>query len=101
MQYEHETGFGALYGRIDWSWSSSFSTNTNLDPRHVQAPHSLFNLRLGARLGGGFDASIWSNNLFNRNVILVDGVHNLLADESFQRFLAPPREIGVTFRKEF
>ena len=101
VQYEHETGFGALYGRIDWSWSSRFSTNTNLDPRHVQGAHSLFNLRLGARLGGGFDASIWSNNLFNRNVILVDGVHNLLADESFQRFLAPPREIGVTLRKEF
>jgi iron complex outermembrane recepter protein len=101
IQYDHDTRAGALYGRADWQWSSDFHTNTNLDPRNIQSAYSLVNLRIGLRLDGGLDVSLFSNNLFNRTVIAQDGVANLIADGSYQRYLANPREIGLTVRKRF
>ncbi|MBN8849872.1 MULTISPECIES: TonB-dependent receptor [unclassified Sphingomonas] len=101
LDFERSTGFGAIYGRLDGSWSSRVLTDATLDPSHVQKPYALVNMRVGARFGEGFDLSVWSNNLFNHTVILVDGTHNLITDGSFQRYLGAPREIGVTLRKTF
>jgi iron complex outermembrane recepter protein len=101
IQYEHATRLGALYGRADWQWSSDYHTNTNLDPRNIQDAYSLVNLRLGLRLDDGLDVSLFSNNLFNRTVIAQDAVANLIADGSYQRYLANPREIGLTVRQKF
>ena len=101
LQYEHGTQIGALYGRADWQWSSEYHTNTNLDPRNIQDAYSLVNLRFGLRLNGGVDLSLFANNVFNRTVISEDGVANLITDESYQRYLENPREIGLTVRKTF
>lgn len=101
LNFERPTSFGAIYSRLDGSWSSRVLTDATLDPGHVQKPYALVNLRVGARFDGGFDLSVWSNNLFNQTVILIDGTHNLVSDGSFQRYLGAPREIGVTLRKTF
>ena len=101
LNYERPTSFGEVYSRIDGSWSSRMLTDATLDPGHVQKPYALVNARVGARLDGGFDLSLWSNNLFNQTVILIDATHNLVSDGSIQRFLGAPREIGVTLRKTF
>ncbi len=65
LQYAHQLKPGEFYGRLDWSWSSNTQTNTNLDPRNIQAAYSLVNLRLGLRLHNGLDASVWAKNLAN------------------------------------
>lgn len=101
LNYERPAGFGSLYGRLDASLSSRVMTDANLDPRHVQEAYALVNARLGARFGNGYDLSVWTDNLFNRTTILIDGPHNLLSDESFQRYLGAPREVGVTLVKTF
>lgn len=101
LNFERPTGFGAAYGRLDADWSSRILTDATLDPTHVQKPYALVNMRLGVRFGSGFDLSVWSNNLFNQTVILIDGTHNLVSDGSFQRYLGTPREIGMTLRKTF
>src|SRR3546814_4416823 len=51
LQFRRPTGFGALYGPIDGSWSSRLAKNTNLDPRHVQKSNVLVNIRMGAAIG--------------------------------------------------
>ena len=101
LQYEYGTRIGALYTRTDWLWSSDYYTNSNLDPRNIQGAYSLVNLRLGLRTDNGFDVSLFAKNVFNRTVIAEDGVANIIADGSYQRFLENPREIGLTVRKKF
>ena len=102
LQYKAPLSWGAVYGRADWAWSSKYMTNTNLDPRNVQKAYSLVNLRLGVEFGDGFDVAIFSNNLFDETVVAQDGVTNLFGtDPAYQRFLAPPREIGVSIHKTF
>jgi iron complex outermembrane receptor protein len=102
VDYERDVSFGKLYARTDWAWSSEYFTNTNLDPRLVQGAYSLINGRVGVKAGQGFDVSVFANNLTNEAVVVQDAVTTLFGkDPSFQRFLAPPREIGVTVRKTF
>lgn len=102
LDYERQIEWGELYARADWAWSSEYFTNTNLDPRLVQGAYSLVNLRLGLRAGGGYDVSLFGNNIFDEAVVVQDAVTTLFGkDPSYQRFLAPPREIGVTVRKTF
>jgi len=102
LDYEHQVAWGELYARGDWAWSSEYFTNTNLDPRLVQEAYSLVNVRLGLRTVEGYDFSLFANNLFDEAVVVQDAVTTLFGkDPSYQRFLAPPREIGVTLRKAF
>lgn len=102
LQYQHKLAWGSAYGRVDWSWSSKYMSNTNLDPRNVQSAYSLVNLRVGAEIKGGLDVSVFANNLFDETVIVQDAVSNLFGtDPSFQRYLGAPREIGLTLRKSF
>ena len=70
--------------------------------RLVQGAYSLVNLRVGLRAGDGYDVSLFANNMFDEAVVVQDAVTTLFGkDPSYQRFLAPPREIGVTLRKAF
>jgi len=102
LQYQRTIAWGSAYGRVDWSWSSKYLTNSNLDPRNEQSAYSLVNLRVGTETAGGLDVSVFANNVFDETVIMQDGVTNLFGtDPAFQRYLGPPREIGVTLRKKF
>ena len=93
---------GELYSRLDWSWSSDTQTNTNLDPRNIQAAYSLVNLRVGLRFHNGLDTSAWVKNLANETYVIQSAVSNLFSDDpSYQAYLGNPREIGVTLRKQF
>ncbi len=103
MQYQHDTGVGQLYGRLDWTWQSSMYANTNLDPRSLQAAYSLVNLRLGMKLDHGLDVALWGNNVANAVYSQADYVSNVFGinDPAFQRFLGRPREFGLTVKKSF
>jgi iron complex outermembrane receptor protein len=103
LQYQHDTGLGQLYGRLDWTWQSSMYANTNLDPRSLQGAYSLLNVRMGMKLDHGLDVALWSNNVTNTVYSQADYVSNLFGinDPAYQRFLGRPREFGLTLKKSF
>jgi outer membrane receptor protein involved in Fe transport len=103
LQYKRDIPVGQLYSRVDWTWQSSMLANTNLDPRSRQDAYSLVNLRVGAKLDGDLDVSLWANNVFDKAYTQADYVSNLFGanDPAFQRYLGRPREYGVTVRKDF
>jgi iron complex outermembrane receptor protein len=95
-EYERQVSIGTIYLGADWVWVDRHNTNATLDPRHVQAPYSLFNLRGGLRFGR-FDVSAWVKNLGDETFVMQDGPTNLFpGDPAFARFLGAPRAYGVT-----
>ena len=102
LNYDRPIGFGTVYARLDFSWSSRAMTNTNLDPRHQQDAYGLLNLRAGAKFLRGLDASIWVRNAFDTTYVVQSGVSNVFGnDPAYQTFLGTPREIGLTLRQDF
>ncbi|HEX3365302.1 TonB-dependent receptor [Phenylobacterium sp.] len=103
LQYKQPTQWGSLYGRVDWTWQSKDLTNTNLDPRSLQPAYSLVALRGGIKFDGGWDMSLWANNVFNTTYTVQDAVSPLFGftDPEFMRFLGRPREAGLTVRRSF
>lgn len=109
LQYERETSLGTLYGRADVNWQSKVTTNSaNLDPRSVQDAYALTNMRFGLKTDGGFDVSLWANNVFNKTIVQFTGVLNLLSSNpdgtttsGYQSYLSAPREFGLTLRQKF
>lgn len=109
LQYDHDVGFGDAYGRVDVSWQSKTTTNSaNLDPRSVQGAYALVNLRVGLRSNDGYDISVWADNVFDETFIQQTGVLNLFGanpngttTSGYQVYLGPPREVGITIRKDF
>lgn len=96
LSYEYPIRSGALFSRLDWTWSSDYYTNTSLDSRHVQAAHSLINLRLGFRTDR-FEVVGWVRNAADELVVLQEGPSNLFPrDPAYGRFFALPRSYGVT-----
>lgn len=99
--YEHAMRWGALFGRVDWSWTDRYNTSFSADPRLVQDAHSLIGVRLGARFGAAYELILWGDNLLDETVSTLDAVHNLFNDTSYQSFLEPPRSYGMTLRVAF
>lgn len=103
LQYEQSVSAGELYARTDLNWQDDTNVNTaSLDPRNVQEAYAMVNARLGIRLNGGLDLSLWATNLFDETVVQQAGVLALFGTTSgFQNFLAAPRQIGATARFQF
>lgn len=94
LQYER----AAFYARADWTWTGDYITNSNQDPRHVQDAFSIVDARLGWRFGG-WDLSIWGENLLNEDYITQAGVANLFAtDPAYQTYLGQGRSYGVAVK---
>jgi iron complex outermembrane receptor protein len=98
LQFERTTRLGGFYARMDWTWTDSYNSNTNLDPRHVQDAFSLINLRTGLRFDN-YDISLWIDNVADETWVMQDAISNLFGtDPAFQRYLGKPRTYGVTVR---
>jgi outer membrane receptor protein involved in Fe transport len=96
LVYEQPLRSGSLYGRIDWSWSSDYHTNSTLDPRHIQDSHSLVNARIGFRVDR-WDISAWIRNAGDQLVVMREGPSNLFSrDPAYGRIFATPRSYGLT-----
>lgn len=97
LAYEQPLKSGSLYGRIDWSWTSDYHTNSTLDPRHMQLAHSLVNARIGYRIDR-WDVSAWIRNAGDQLVVMREGPSNLFSsDPAYGRIFATPRAYGLTF----
>ena len=96
LNYERPVEFGTFYGRIDWSWSSDYHTNSALDPRHVQQAHSIVNARIGFQVDR-YDISAWVRNAGDQLVVTREGPSNLFPrDPAFGRAFLTPRTYGVS-----
>ncbi|MDB5468319.1 MAG: TonB-dependent receptor, partial [Phenylobacterium sp.] len=65
--------------------------------------YSLVNLRVGAKVGGRYDASIWVNNLTDKQYFQTLGSASIVgaAAFGFSGQLGTPRTWGATLRAEF
>lgn len=59
--------FGELFGAIDASYRSSFSSSPSFSRYLVVEGYSVFNARVGVRKSNGWTLTAWARNLLNRN----------------------------------
>jgi iron complex outermembrane receptor protein len=58
---------GQLFGAVDTSYRSSFSSNASYSRYLIVDGYSLLNARLGFRAGDGWTVFVWSRNLLDKN----------------------------------
>jgi iron complex outermembrane recepter protein len=58
---------GQLFGAIDTSYRSSFSSNASYSKYLIVDGYSLLNARFGFRAGDGWTVFLWSRNLLDKN----------------------------------
>ena len=98
LQYRKATRFGHGFVRMHWRWTDRYFTNATLDPRNVQASHSLVDLRVGVEWDR-FELIAWVRNALDEWVIMQEGPSNLFAvDPAYASFMAPPRSVGLSLR---
>ena len=88
---------GHLFGAVDGSYRSSFSSSATFSPYLVVPSYALVNARAGFRAARGWTVSLWSRNLLNRNY------YELLtaAPGNTGLFVGQPgdqRQVGVSLR---
>ncbi len=104
--WEHDLGRGrTFYGYAQYSYASSFYSQTNLSAYGIVGGQFNLNLRAGVRLDGGrYDVSLYANNATNqRNVyqraLLPIPTTSIYFAEYQSR--EPPAFYGVTLRAHF
>jgi len=98
LEFMRPMTIGDFHTGVDWTWVDRHYTNATLDPRHVQGPYSLFNLRAGLRFDP-FDVFLWINNIGDETIVMQAGPTNLFGgDPAFAQFLGAARSYGVTMR---
>jgi iron complex outermembrane receptor protein len=58
---------GEVFGALDASYRSSFSSSASASTYLIVDGYSLLNARVGYRWTGGWTVSVWSRNLLNKN----------------------------------
>ena len=91
---------GELFGAVDASYRSSFSSNASASRYLVVDGYALLNARVGFRWADGWSLSLWSRNLLNKDYYELlsaapggSGLYVGLPGE--------PRTVGVTLRMSF
>jgi iron complex outermembrane recepter protein len=101
MEHTKTVRWGNLFGRIDWSWTDQYNTTFSADPRLVQKSYHNVGARIGTRIGGSYELTLWGRNLLDENIVQITGLLNFFNDASWQSFLGEPRSFGVTLRANF
>ena len=91
---------GELFGALDTSYRSSFSSSASASRYLVVDGYSLLNARVGFRWADGWTLSVWSRNLLNKDYF------DLLSAQPGNSGLyvgqpGDPRTFGVTLRMTF
>jgi len=91
---------GELFGALDTSYRSSFSSSASASTYLVVAGYPLLNARVGFRWADGWTLSIWSRNLLNKDyfdlLTAAPGNSGLYVGQP-----GDPRTFGVTLRMTF
>ena len=78
LQYDQPVGWGDLFARADWSWTSEYNTSFSADPRLKQEAYDWVNLRAGTRWNN-YELVFWADNVTNETVVNLDPVLTLYA----------------------
>jgi iron complex outermembrane recepter protein len=101
LSYRKPVAIGAVFARIDATWTGRYDTSFSADPRLTQDPYTWLNARIGVDFGST-QLALWGKNLLNSRVANYDALLNLFSsDPSTQTYLQPPRSIGIMVRTEF
>ena len=91
---------GQFFGALDTSYRSSFSSSPSYSRYLVVEGYPLLNARIGFRWSDGWNVSVWSRNLLNRDyydlLTAAPGNTGLYVGQP-----GDPRTIGVTLRMTF
>jgi iron complex outermembrane receptor protein len=91
---------GELFGAVDTSCRSSFSSSASYSPYLVVSSYSLVNARAGFRWKGGWALTVWARNLLDKNyfelLTAAPGNTGLFVGQP-----GDPRTVGVTLRFAF
>ena len=91
---------GELFGALDTSYRSSFSSSASASRYLVVDGYSLLNARVGFRWADGWTLSVWSRNLLNKDYFdllsAAPGNSGLYVGQP-----GDPRTFGVTLRMTF
>jgi iron complex outermembrane receptor protein len=91
---------GELFGALDTSYRSSFSSSASASKYLVVAGYPLLNARVGFRWADGWTLSVWSRNLLNEEYFdllsAAPGNTGLYVGQP-----GDPRTLGVTLRMTF
>ena len=101
LEHTIPTGWGSLFGRIDWSWTDRYNTTFSADPRLVQRAYHDVGARLGTLIADTYELTLWGRNLLDENVVHMTALLNFFNDASWQSFLGEPRSFGITLRAHF
>jgi iron complex outermembrane receptor protein len=88
---------GALFGAIDASYRSAFSSSASASRYLIVDGYSLVNARIGLRTGSGWAIFLWSRNLLDRNYFELLSA----APGNTGLFVGQPgdaRTVGITLR---
>jgi iron complex outermembrane receptor protein len=88
---------GQLFGAVDASYRSDFSSNASYSKYLIVDGYSLLNARIGFRAGDGWTVFLWSRNLLDKNYFEL----MTAAPGNTGLYVAQPgdsRSIGVTLR---
>ena len=88
---------GELFGAVDASYRSSFSSSATASRYLIVEGYALVNARIGFRWSNGWALSLWSRNLFDQNY------YELLSAAPggsglYVGLPGDPRTVGVTLR---
>jgi iron complex outermembrane receptor protein len=88
---------GQLFGAVDASYRSSFSSNASASRYLVVDGYALLNVRIGFRWSEGWSISLWSRNLLDKDY------YELLSAAPggsglYVGLPGDPRTVGVTLR---
>jgi iron complex outermembrane receptor protein len=91
---------GELFGALDTSYRSSFSSSASASRYLMVDGYSLINTRVGFRAADGWTVSVWARNLLNRDyfdlLTAAPGNTGLYVGQP-----GDPRTFGVTLRMTF
>jgi iron complex outermembrane receptor protein len=88
---------GELFGGLDASYRSSFSSSASASRYLMIDGYALLNARIGFRWADGWSVSAWSRNLLNTNYLeLLSAAPG--GSGLFVGLPGDPRTVGVTLR---
>lgn len=98
ISVSHQTDLGQakLQSQLDWSWIDQYNTSFSADSALQQDAYHWINFNTSI-VWRHLRLTAWVDNLLDRAISNADGVMNIYTgDNSFQRFLKPPRSVGLS-----
>ena len=100
VDYRRDYSFGEAFIRADYQYESDVQVIDNVPADVASREVNQVNASVGVNMENGFEALLWSRNLFN-DEHFTSAFPTTLQFGGFSTYPNPPRTYGVTVRKRF